>query len=72
MEINNPDGLSPNKRNFKENCYVFDFAPNRSLRLISDYSCRLSLSENKNPDQKVRNLFNFYWYYHMTEVKWSK
>ena len=59
-EINNPDGLSPNKKEIlKENCYVFDFAPNRSLRLISDYSCRLSLSENKNPDQKVEEFIQF-------------
>lgn len=59
-EINNPDGLSPNKKEIlKENCYVFDFAPNRSLRLISDYSCRLSLSEDKNPDQKVEEFIQF-------------
>tara|TARA_Y100000310_G_C20480516_1_gene714447 strand:- start:53 stop:949 length:897 start_codon:yes stop_codon:yes gene_type:complete len=59
-EINNPDGLSPNKKEIlKENCYVFDFAPNRSLRLISDYSCRLSLTEDKNPDQKVEEFIQF-------------
>lgn len=59
-EISNPDGLSPNKKEIlKENCYVFDFAPNRSLRLISDYSCRLSLSEDKNPDQKVEEFIQF-------------
>ena len=38
---------------------MFDFAPNRSLRLISDYSCGLSLSENKNPDQKVEEFIQF-------------
>ena len=33
-----------NKSNIKEiilkkECYIFDFSPNRALRLISDYSC---------------------------------
>ena len=59
-EINNPDGLSPNKKEImKHNCYVFDFAPNRALHLISDYSCRLSISENKNPEQKVQEFIQF-------------
>ena len=31
--IDNPDGQSPNKeRNYKKECYVFDFAPNRALK----------------------------------------
>jgi hypothetical protein len=59
-EINNPDGLSPNKTEImKHNCYVFDFAPNRALHLISDYSCRLSISETKNPEQKVQEFIQF-------------
>ncbi len=59
-EINNPDGLSPNKKEImKHNCYVFDFAPNRALRLISDYSCRLSISENKSPEQKIQEFIQF-------------
>ena len=39
-EIDNPDNESSNKKDIlKENCYVFDFAPNRALTQISDYSC---------------------------------
>ena len=59
-EISNPDGLSPNKKEIiKYNCYVFDFAPNRALHLISDYSCRLSISEDKNPEEKVQEFIQF-------------
>ena len=57
--IDNPDGLSPNKKEIiKEECYVFDFAPNRALRQIADYSCRLNLEET-NPEKKVENFINF-------------
>ena len=42
----------------KEECYVFDFAPVRALRQISDYSCRLSIDE-KSPEEKVRNFIVF-------------
>ena len=35
------EGDDPNKELIiKEECYVFDFAPNRALRQIADYSCR--------------------------------
>ena len=33
----------------KEECYVFDFAPNRALRQIQEYSCRLNPTET-NPE----------------------
>ena len=42
----------------KEECYVFDFAPVRALRQISDYSCRLNIEE-KGPEEKVRNFIEF-------------
>ena len=58
-EIDNPDGISPNKKEIiKENCYIFDFAPNRALKQISDYSCRLS-TEDKNPEEKVEEFIKF-------------
>lgn len=48
-----------NKREIlKENCYVFDFAPERALRQIADYSCRLNIAEN-NPEKKVGEFVNF-------------
>lgn len=57
--INNPDSKSPNKVEIlKEECYVFDFAPDRALRQIADYSCRLTVSES-NPEAKVAEFINF-------------
>ncbi len=42
----------------KRECYVFDFALDRALRQISDYSCRLNVAE-KNPEKKVGEFINF-------------
>lgn len=58
--IKNPDGLHPNKEEImKKVCYVFDFAPNRALRLISEYSCDLNIDENVNPEKKVAEFIHF-------------
>ena len=43
----------------KKECYVFDFALDRSLRMVSDYSCRLKVDENEGPEQKVGEFINF-------------
>jgi hypothetical protein len=57
--IENPDGASPNKEQImKEECYVFDFAPDRALRQIADYSCRLNVNES-NPEKKVEEFIRF-------------
>jgi len=57
--IHNPDSKSPNKVEIlKEECYVFDFAPDRALRQIADYSCRLNVNES-NPEAKVAEFINF-------------
>ena len=45
-------------RIIKEECYIFDFALNRALRQISDYSCRLNTEEN-NPEAKVAEFMKF-------------
>ena len=42
----------------KQECYVFDFALDRSLRMVSDYSCRLSTG-NVSPEQKVGEFIDF-------------
>lgn len=43
--VRNPDSASPNEEQIiKEECYVFDFAPDRALRQITDYSCRLNVN----------------------------
>lgn len=57
--ISNPDSLSPNKEVIvKEECYVFDFAPERALRQIADYSCRLNVDE-QNPEKRVEEFISF-------------
>lgn len=47
-----------NSRIMKQECYVFDFALDRALRQISDYSCRLDVNE-ANPEKKVAEFINF-------------
>jgi len=57
--IRNPDGASPNEELIlKEECYVFDFAPDRALRQIADYSCRLNINED-DPGKKVDEFIHF-------------
>ena len=55
-------GHNPNDPNneeiIKELCYVFDFAPTRALRQISDYSCRLNVGE-QSPERKVEDFIQF-------------
>lgn len=46
------------KEIIKENCYLFDFAVNRALKQISDYSTKLSVSE-QSPEEKVADFVNF-------------
>jgi hypothetical protein len=57
--IKNPDHTSPNQEEIiKQECYVFDFAPDRALRQIADYSCRLNVDES-NPEKKVEEFIHF-------------
>jgi hypothetical protein len=57
--VSNPDSVTPNKVEIlKKECYVFDFAPDRALRQIADYSCRLNVNES-NPEQKVEEFISF-------------
>src|SRR5574344_272991 len=54
-EINKSDGTREIMKNV---CYVFDFALDRALRQISDYSCRLNV-DSSNPEQKVAEFIHF-------------
>jgi len=48
-----------NKREIlKRECYIFDFALDRALRQIADYSCRLGINED-NPEKKVAGFIHF-------------
>lgn len=46
------------KEIIKKECYVFDFALDRALKQISDYSCRLNVA-GSNPEKKVGEFINF-------------
>lgn len=54
-EITVDDGK---KEVIKKECYVFDFALDRALKQISDYSCRLNINE-ENPESKVAEFIRF-------------
>jgi hypothetical protein len=57
--VRNPDGKTPNEEQIiKEECYVFDFAPERALRQIADYSCRLNVDESST-EKKVAEFISF-------------
>lgn len=47
-----------NRRIMKHECYIFDFALDRALMQISDYSCRLNVDES-NPEKKVAEFISF-------------
>lgn len=57
--VMNPDDNAPNREEIiKKECYVFDFAPDRALRQIADYGCRLNVDET-NPEKKVEEFISF-------------
>ncbi|WP_022680815.1 DEAD/DEAH box helicase family protein [Sandarakinorhabdus limnophila] len=57
--IKNPHGDNPNEDEIvKPVCFVFDFAPTRALRQLSDYGIGLSPGET-NPENAVRELVSF-------------
>lgn len=47
-----------NREVVKKECYVFDFALERALHQISDYSCRLKVDDT-SPEQKVSEFISF-------------
>jgi hypothetical protein len=57
--IKNPNGDQPNEEEIvKPACFVFDFAPTRALRQLSEYGIGLSPSE-PNPENAVKDLISF-------------
>jgi hypothetical protein len=57
--IKNPDGDNPNEEEvLKPVCFVFDFAPTRALRQLSEYGIGLSPNES-NPENAVKDLVSF-------------
>ncbi len=57
--IKNPNGDNPNEEELlKPVCFVFDFAPTRALRQLSEYGIGLSPNES-NPEHAVKDLVAF-------------
>jgi len=57
--IKNPNGDNPNEEEIlKPVCFVFDFAPTRALRQLSEYGIGLSPNE-PNPEYAVKELVSF-------------
>jgi len=57
--IKNPNGDNPNEEEIlKPVCFVFDFAPTRALRQLSEYGIGLSPGE-ANPEKAVADLVSF-------------
>ena len=57
--IKNPNGDDPKLEEvLKPVCFVFDFAPTRALRQISEYGMKLSPHES-NPEDAVKSLVSF-------------
>ena len=57
--IKNPNGDNPNEDEIlKPVCFVFDFAPTRALRQLSEYGIGLSPNE-PNPENAVKELVSF-------------
>lgn len=55
----NPHGNDPNEEEiYKPVCFVFDFAPTRALRQLSDYGIGLNPQE-PNPEKAVEELVSF-------------
>ena len=57
--IKNPNGNNPHEEEvLKPVCFVFDFAPTRALRQLSEYGIGLSPNE-PNPENAVKELISF-------------
>ena len=58
--VKNPNGDNPNQREIiKNECYVFDFAPNRALKQVASYSEKLNISLYATAEEKVAELISF-------------
>lgn len=57
--MKNPDDKHPHRTDvLKQECYVFDFAPNRALRQIVNYCTRLNVEES-NTERNVAEFISF-------------
>lgn len=58
--VKNPNKNSPHKEEILKNeCYVFDFAPNRALKQVASYSQALSVGSMLSAEEKVKEFTRF-------------
>ena len=58
--VKNPDSVNPNEKKIvKDTCYVFDFAPDRALSQIAEYSARLNANSKESPEKRVEEFIHF-------------
>lgn len=54
-----PENINDDEIIKKPKCYVFDFAPNRALRQLSEYACGLNPDYTKSAEEKVGEFIKF-------------
>jgi len=66
FRIQSPWTIASDRKNnveekiLKKECYLFDFAPNRALRLITDYCIRLNIdNDKKTTEEKIEEFIKF-------------
>lgn len=58
--LRNSDGKDPNSRLIlKDRCYVFDYAPNRALKFISEYAERIDIGDDRRLEARVAEFVKF-------------
>lgn len=58
--LRNPAGDNPNEKEIiKDNCFIFDFAPNRALKEIVDYCTRLKVTPQGNVEDNIEEFTRF-------------
>jgi hypothetical protein len=58
--LTNADGKDPNSKVILKNrCYVFDYAPNRALKFISEYAERIDIGEDRRLEARVAEFVKF-------------
>ena len=47
------------KEIYKDTCYIFDFAPTRAIKLITNYVSGLGVGDNRRPEEQVQDFLKF-------------
>lgn len=50
---------SGKKEIFKNTCYIFDFAPTRAIKLVSNYVSGLGVGDKRRPEEQIQEFLHF-------------